>query len=213
MFCTKCGFQMEDDAVFCPKCGASTGGAEVPAPNPPVTASPAAEASAGPAVNGAAGTAAAAKPSPVGDLVQKLKKKPLVALCLAVVVVAVAVFAVKSLSGPSFSSIVNDMLAQYPYANNAVAQDGSYLKIDTNPYDEDIDDLTYAQLSTFSETQEDSLGGIQYVNGRLGFTDAVYSRMMSTTALMGVQTAENEDYRVSWTYHPDNGLEVMYEKK
>ena len=37
--------------------------------------------------------------------------------------------------------------------------------------------------------------------------------MMKTTALMGRQSAETDKYKVSWTYHPDNGLEVTYEKK
>lgn len=117
------------------------------------------------------------------------------------------------LSGHSFSGVVNDMLNEYPYANNSRAADDSYLKIDTNPYDKAADELTYVELSTFDQVQTDSLNGIKFVNERLGFTDALYSKMMDTTALMGVQTEENDKYRVSWTYHPDNGLEVMYERK
>ncbi len=30
---------------------------------------------------------------------------------------------------------------------------------------------------------------------------------------MGQQSEENKKFRVSWTYHPDRGLEVLYEKK
>ena len=30
---------------------------------------------------------------------------------------------------------------------------------------------------------------------------------------MGRQSEENEKYRVKWSYHPDDGLEVTYEKK
>ena len=29
----------------------------------------------------------------------------------------------------------------------------------------------------------------------------------------GRQSSENEKYKVSWTYHPDDGLKVTYEKK
>ena len=47
----------------------------------------------------------------------------------------------------------------------------------------------------------------------LGFTEAVFQRMIETTSLMGRQTADSSRYTVSWTYHPDRGLEVMYEKK
>lgn len=130
-----------------------------------------------------------------------------------VVIVAAVILVATLLSSQSFSGVVNDMLNEYPYANNSRAQDDSYLKIDTNPYDKDADELTYVELSTFDQVQTDSLNGIKFVNERLGFTDALYSKMMDTTALMGVQTEENDKYRVSWTYHPDNGLEVMYERK
>lgn len=105
------------------------------------------------------------------------------------------------------------MLKQYPFADNARAEDGSYLKLDTNPYDKDVDDMDYVQLSTFYDIQSDTLEGIKYVNKELGFSDAVWQKMMQTTSLMGRQSDENEKYRVSWSYHPDHGLEVMYEKK
>ena len=37
--------------------------------------------------------------------------------------------------------------------------------------------------------------------------------MMNTSALMGRQVEENDKYKVSWTYHPDDGLTVTYTKK
>ena len=140
-------------------------------------------------------------------------KKKIIFGGIIVVIVAVVILVATLLSSQSFSGVVIDMLNEYPYANNSRAQDDSYLKIDTNPYDKAVDELTYVELSTFDQVQTDSLNGIKFVNERLGFTDAVYSKMMDTTALMGVQTEENDKYRVSWTYHPDNGLEVMYERK
>lgn len=36
--------------------------------------------------------------------------------------------------------------------------------------------------------------------------------MLETSARMGRQREENDKYRVTWTYHPDEGLEVTYEK-
>lgn len=62
-------------------------------------------------------------------------------------------------------------------------------------------------------TPERALEAIKYANEALGFNGSVYSQMMKTTALMGRQSVENNKYRVSWTYHPDDGLEVTYEKK
>lgn len=149
---------------------------------------------------------------PVTQQPTTIKRKIVFGGIIVVIVVAVILVATL-LRGHSFSGVVNDMLNEYPYANNSRAQDDSYLKIDTNPYDKAVDELTYVELSTFDQVQTDSLNGIKFVNERLGFTDAVYSKMMDTTALMGAQTEENDKYRVSWTYHPDNGLEVMYERK
>ncbi|MBQ9942147.1 MAG: hypothetical protein IJP03_03965 [Christensenellaceae bacterium] len=62
-------------------------------------------------------------------------------------------------------------------------------------------------------TQENALEAIRYANDELGFNGSVYSKMMQTNALMGRQTEETAKYRVSWTYHPSDGLEVTYEKK
>ena len=45
------------------------------------------------------------------------------------------------------------------------------------------------------------------------FSDSLYQDMLNTSAIMGRQSEENEKYRVKWSYHPDDGLEVTYEKK
>ena len=37
--------------------------------------------------------------------------------------------------------------------------------------------------------------------------------MGETRSMDGRQSDENDKYKVTWTYHPDKGLEVMYEKK
>ena len=113
----------------------------------------------------------------------------------------------------TFDRLSGDVVQKYPYAWVTRGSDGSYMKIDTNPYDEDFDDLSYPKQVTFWDTQQDSIDAIEYCNKELGFTEAVFERMLETTSLMGLQTAESSRYTVSWTYHPDNGLEVMYEKK
>ena len=140
------------------------------------------------------------------------KKKLILGGIAAIAIIAIAVIILVA-RGSVFDRLVSEMLNEYPYADNARAADGSYLKIDTNPYDKDIDDMTYVDATLFYDIQSDSLDGIQFINKKLGFTDAVYTKMLETTALMGRQTEENNKYRVSWSYHPDKGLEVMYEKK
>ena len=45
----------------------------------------------------------------------------------------------------------------------------------------------------------------------LGFTDGVVARMEGTRALDGTQSAEGRHARVTWTFHPDNGLRMVFE--
>jgi len=47
----------------------------------------------------------------------------------------------------------------------------------------------------------------------LGFGQNVRQRMNSTRALDGRQFAENENFQVSWTFHPDDGLQVLFEDR
>lgn len=97
--------------------------------------------------------------------------------------------------GPDFKAIYNTYCSS-TYAT--VGSDGSYLSIDTNPYD--LDDYTVSG----------SIQAIIDVNSALGLPDYVLDDMGSTTALMGRQTATFDDVTVSWSYHPDKGLEVTY---
>lgn len=93
-----------------------------------------------------------------------------------------------------------------------IVGNGDYFTIDTYPDSyENIDDNLKALL--LPDIEKNALEAIRYANEELGFNDSVYSKMMKTTALMGRQNEETDKYKVSWTYHPDNGLEVTYEKK
>lgn len=91
----------------------------------------------------------------------------------------------------------------------SIGSDGKWIKFDTNPGDYDIDDYYYLATRYFTEATET----IQESLELLGFSSAVYEKMLSTTSLQGVQDQENENYIVTWSYHPDNGLEVMFESK
>ena len=93
------------------------------------------------------------------------------------------------------------MFSSYSGLGIDLANDGSYLELDTNPYN--LDDF---YLSTI-------LTKIEETNKKLGFSESLYQKMISTNALQGRQTAENEFVTVEWTYHPDNGLHVIYEIK
>jgi hypothetical protein len=46
------------------------------------------------------------------------------------------------------------------------------------------------------------------LNG-LDIPDAVVSQIDKTTAMQGVQTATWGEFSAKWTYHPDNGLDII----
>ncbi|MBQ8182610.1 MAG: Ig-like domain-containing protein [Clostridia bacterium] len=98
--------------------------------------------------------------------------------------------------GPDFQKIY-DEYCESDFAK--IASDGSYLTIDTNP--DNIDDYTnYTAYYT-----------IISVNEALGLPESLMEKMGKTRALDGTQSQEFEDIRVTWSYHPDNGLNVTYE--
>jgi len=53
---------------------------------------------------------------------------------------------------------------------------------------------------------------ITKINNELGLPDSVLQRMLTTRALDGTQNETYDKIRITWTYHPDNGLHVIYEK-
>ena len=91
-----------------------------------------------------------------------------------------------------------------------IAEDGTWMRLDTNPTDMDSDDMGYAY---YSETFNPCNDKIEQVNTELGFSSAVFKKMGETTWSQGRQTESTEKFTVSWTYHPDKGLEVLYEVK
>ena len=98
-------------------------------------------------------------------------------------------------AGPDFNAIYNEFCSS-SYAK--VATDGSYLSIDTNPLD--IDDYF----------NSDAYLAITEVNEALGLPESVINKMGQTRALDGMQTYTGKEVEVTWSYHPDNGLEVIY---
>lgn len=49
--------------------------------------------------------------------------------------------------------------------------------------------------------------------GRLGMPAGTAARMDGTRALDGTQSAEGEHATATWTYHPDDGLRVVFQPK
>jgi hypothetical protein len=68
--------------------------------------------------------------------------------------------------------------------------------------------LTYGAGGTPAAGEANAFGTLL---GSLGFTRATLDRMMTTRALDGTQTAESDHAVMWWTYHPDDGLQVILE--
>ena len=64
---------------------------------------------------------------------------------------------------------------------------------------------------------EESYGATIYdtacVLTKIGTPSYILSNMETTNSLMGRQSAEFDGIVVSWSYHPDNGLDVVANKK
>ena len=137
-------------------------------------------------------------------------KKPTLIIVIAAAIVIIAVILIIILGGKGKKNF-NDMyedLSKNSWCT--IASDGSYLKIDSNPRNIDSDDLTWADYENYLLPANEA---IERINKELGFSDALYAKMDSTTWSQGKQTESNNKYTVTWTYHPDMGLEVMYEFK
>ena len=185
-FCGKCGTELQPGQSFCPKCGHKAD------------------------LQMDAGVSSAISQFNAGVQkanVKKQKRPLVIGIAAGVVALAVLLIIVLSAGKKNFKKMYSD-LADEPWCT--IASDGSYLKIDTNPTDKDSEDLTRDDLNNTIIPADDA---IMRINADLGFSENVYERMDTTTWSMGEQTVSNEDYVVTWTYHPDMGLEVTYRFK
>lgn len=147
----------------------------------------------------------------IAKLAQKLNmsKKKLIILGSIAIFVIVAVIITLLCIPSRFERVKNEAIN---IAGQISHRGDDNFTIDTYPYEDTK--LSSAAIALLApDSQRKALEAIKYVNQELGFNGAVYDRMMETNALMGRQSEENDKYRVSWTYHPDEGLEVTYEKK
>lgn len=138
------------------------------------------------------------------------KKKKMAVIIGAIGAVAVIVILLLTLGGGSkfdFSKKYGELSSE---TWCTIGSDGTWMRLDTNPddYDEEYlrDLIFYTTLVPCNQKIEDVLKD-------LGFSSAVHMKMDETTWSQGRQTESNDKFAVSWTYHPDKGLEVMFEVK
>lgn len=91
--------------------------------------------------------------------------------------------------------------ALYDDLTVSVAEDGSYMTIDNNPLN----------LKGGSIIWNDAgLKHVKLTNRSLGLPDWLYEEMANTRAIDGRQKEIFKDVTVTWSYHPNQGLEVIY---
>lgn len=78
--------------------------------------------------------------------------------------------------------------------------DGMSLTVDTSPND-----------TKYSSYEDDAIVAIQAINLYLDLPSSLLEKMSGTRALDGTQSQNCGTYTVTWNYHPDNGLKVIYE--
>ena len=57
------------------------------------------------------------------------------------------------------------------------------------------------------------LDGFGELMTQMGFPSSTVAKMENTRALDGTQTTEGDGYVASWTYHPDDGLSIILERR
>ncbi len=100
---------------------------------------------------------------------------------------------------------------------------GTYGVADESRWNEDIIDrfsissdgqsMSIECNNSWDSTKSIVFTAVQCMNKELGFGTSLNSKMSMTRAIDGMQTDENDKVKVSWNYHPKNGLTVIYEKK
>lgn len=134
----------------------------------------------------------------VTDGKKLIRKVGIVAL---VIIALVFVFSIGECGKRSKKVDFRDLYNKYCVSSWAECPtDNSYLKIDTNPYDYDDEGIYYIE----------AYYAIEKINKDLGLPESLNSEIDNTTWDHGKQTKKFDNLVISWTYHPDKGLELMY---
>lgn len=132
------------------------------------------------------------------------KKKVIIIAAIAVILALILVIVCDASKDTFFDDLVCETLDKYPYTMSlSVADDGSYMRYKINP-----------SLPGFLEDLmwDDCLSSLEYINNELGFSPALYTKMINTSPSMGVQTDSNSKFKATWTYSSEDGLEIIYER-
>ena len=190
MYCKNCGSVLDENALLCVKCGTTNGLGENYCSHcgSNVTPGQIACTNCGYAIKNQ-------------KIVKKRKTTIVVISIILGIIIFISIIAKNCGNSVDFNKIYDDY-CNYSWAE--LGSDNSYLSIDTNPYDYDDKPLYYSE----------AYYAIEKINSHLGLPNSLFKDMGSTSALNGKQTRTYSDKNlmVTWSYHPDQGLEVTYSK-
>ena len=133
---------------------------------------------------------------------QKSRKNLLIGIGGGAALLLILAFVVPSLlggiGGTDFRAVLADCELDETSSGVTLDDDGRGLFLDAEG-DEDYSGMSYSD-------QQCVLDGLKVPS-------SVMTQINNTSSLMGVQDAEWDDIAASWTYHPDNGLEMSIKKK
>lgn len=183
MFCKNCGKEIDDNAKFCMNCGNSINEDNNNKENDKVN-------------------------KILENLNNDTKKKPsnkifklliIVGFIVAIIIIVTLMITNKGVNLKKvYSKVLEENSAYSKFIN--IASDNSYIEIDTNP--NDSDDYYSAEAWEL----------VKKMNQELGFPESLDNKMAHTRSMDGKQSDKVNDIEVTWTYHPDNGLEIQYTK-
>lgn len=201
MKCIFCGAEITENAKYCAICGREQLAQEnhVPEQQPVISeqTTDVNNTQTAPYIN-SPGAFETGAPS-VAQSNKKLSTKVKAIIGAAAGTVIVLLIVILALTSDSKLESVYDKYCNPMWAS--ITEDGTALTIDSNPYD--IED----------EISFEAISAIKKINEELGLGDGVFEKMKTTRAMDGMQSVTKKGYIVTWIYHPEKGLEVVYEKE
>lgn len=188
--CSKCGNVIPDNCNFCPKCGTQKVNNNIPSVCKKCGAI---------LMPGQEFCANCGHKNKAIKNKKKSKKRIILALVAVAVAVLVAIIIAVSAGGSKDLNSVYSSVVDGSSIYVDITSDGKSISVDTNPYN--IEDYYSSEASEY----------VKAINNALGLPNSVYDKMQTTSALDGRISEEYGDIRVSWKYHPDKGLQVIYE--